>query len=111
MPGRLISRDDKERFQDSKSSKDVELELEKLRQAEKNVIQNGGIQCVNPFTLQRELLKMNFMRKTLDALSGADDKIYVILDDREDVWIEETGLPSANLLKIPAYYYHEEKQQ
>ena len=34
---------------------------------------------------------MNFMRKTLDALAGGDDKIYVILDDREDVWLEDDG--------------------
>ena len=51
------------------------------------------------------------MRKTLDALAGGDDKIYVILDDREDVWLEDDGTPSANLLKIPPYYYHEEKLQ
>ena len=108
LPGRLISRDDKERFQESKTAKDAEMELEQLRQAEKNVIQNGGVNSVNPFTLQRELLKMNFMRKTLDALAGGDDKIYVILDDREDVWLEDDGRPSANLLKILPYYYHQE---
>ena len=28
VPGRLISRDDKERFQESKSARDVEMELE-----------------------------------------------------------------------------------
>jgi len=50
------------------------------------------------------------MRKNLDALAGGDDKIYVILDDREDVWLEETGHPSPNLLKILPYYFHEEKQ-
>ena len=33
------------------------------------------------------------MRKTLDALAGGDDKIYVILDDREDVWLEDDGRP------------------
>jgi hypothetical protein len=49
---------------------------------------------------------MNFMRKTLNALAGGDDKIYVILDDREDVWLEDDGRPSGNLLKIPPYYYH-----
>lgn len=49
---------------------------------------------------------MNFMRKTLNALAGGDDKIYVILDDREDVWLEEDNRPSGNLLKILPYYYH-----
>ena len=51
---------------------------------------------------------MNYMRKTLDSLAGGDDKIYVILDDREDVWLQEDGIPSANLIKILPYYFHEE---
>ena len=52
-------------------------------------------------------------------MGGGDDTIFVILDDRDDVWLTESekhktidGKPSLqpvdNLLKIPAYYYHEE---
>jgi len=52
--------------------------------------------------------KMNYTRKTLDDLAGGDDKIFVVIDDREDVWVKDTGMPSENLLKIPAYYYNKE---
>ncbi len=61
--------------------------------------------------LEREILKLNYTHKTLDALAGGDDKIFVILDDRDDVWLKEGYLPSENLLKIPAYFYHDDKQQ
>ena len=68
------------------------------------------------------MLKLNYTRKTLDALAGGDDTIFVILDDRDDVWLTESkhphhGIssdgkpvlrPSDNLMKIPAYYYYEE---
>jgi hypothetical protein len=35
---------------------------------------------------------------------AGDDKIFVVLDDRCDVWMEDVR-PIDNLLKIPAYYY------
>jgi hypothetical protein len=52
--------------------------------------------------------KMNYTRKTLDDLAGGDDKIFVVIDDRDDVWLKDTGQPLENLLKIPAYYYTKE---
>lgn len=52
--------------------------------------------------------KMNYTRKTLDDLAGGDDKIFVVIDDRDDVWLKETGQMSENLLKINAYYYTKE---
>ena len=55
------------------------------------------------------MFKLNFINKTLDALSGGDDKIFVIIDDRDDVWLNK-GRQSQNLLKIPAYYYHNERE-
>jgi len=54
---------------------------------------------------------MNYTRKTLDDLAGGDDKIFVVIDDREDVWLKDTGAPSENLLKIPPYYYSKEVDQ
>ena len=49
--------------------------------------------------------KQNYCTKTLDALSGGDDKIYVILDDRDDVWRIEGNRVSNNLHQIPPYFY------
>ena len=54
---------------------------------------------------------MNFIRKSLDALAGGDDKIYVIIDDREDVWSQDNGQVSANLLKIPPYLYYDNQRE
>lgn len=51
------------------------------------------------------------MRKTLDSLTGGDDKIYVIVDDREDVWRMPDGTISGNLIKILPYYYHKEHEK
>lgn len=58
--------------------------------------------------IEREMWKMNYTRKTLDDLAGGDDKIFVVIDDRDDVWIKETGQMSENLIKINAYYYQKE---
>jgi hypothetical protein len=41
--------------------------------------------------IEREMWKMNYTRKTLDDLAGGDDKIFVVIDDRDDVWLKETG--------------------
>jgi len=38
---------------------------------------------------------MNFTRKSLDALAGVNDNIYVILDDRQDVWLQEDSFDEA----------------
>ena len=51
-------------------------------------------------------LKMNVF-KSLKALAGDNDNIFLILDDRDDLWrSEETGLPPTNLLLIPPYFFH-----
>lgn len=61
------------------------------------------------------MTKLNFTRKSLDALAGGDDTFFVILDDRDDVWPTEVKffdskkpqvIPSENLLKIPAYFHY-----
>ena len=44
--------------------------------------------------------------KSLKALAGDNEKIFVILDDRDDVWLNEFGQLPPNLLKIPGYFYH-----
>ncbi len=51
--------------------------------------------------------------KDLSALAGGDDSIFIVIDDRFDVWTEETKLPDGtiqrrvceNLLMIPPYFY------
>ena len=59
----------------------------------------------------------NFM-KNLKSLSGGDDSIFVIVDDRSDVWMEEVRendrtirRTNKNLLIIPAYFYHDSSFQ
>ena len=45
--------------------------------------------------------------KSLKALAGENESIFVILDDREDVWFDEiSGKTPENLLKVPPYFYH-----
>lgn len=53
------------------------------------------------------MLKLNYTKKTLNALSGGDDTIFVILDDRSDVWLND-GQPVENLLRIPPYFHFED---
>ena len=43
----------------------------------------------------------------MEDLAGGDDKIFVVIDDRDDVWVKDSGVIQ-NLLKIPAYYYTKE---
>lgn len=45
--------------------------------------------------------------KSLKAFAGDNDKIFVILDDRDDVWLNDQGHLPFNLLKIPGYFYHD----
>ena len=54
-------------------------------------------------------MRLNYCKKSLDALSGGDDKIFVILDDRDDVWLQDDGSQSQNLFKIPAYFYFHDR--
>jgi hypothetical protein len=57
--------------------------------------------------------------KSLKALAGNNDRIFVILDDREDLWFiqDDTTDPISfyqrginkvpkNLIKIPPFFYH-----
>jgi len=108
-PKRLITRDDKSRFTEQNNQEAKDRELDQMREAERRVVANE-VSVLNSRMLEREILKLNYTHKTLDALAGGDDKIFVILDDRDDVWLKEGYLPSENLLKIPAYFYHEDKQ-
>ena len=43
--------------------------------------------------------------KTLKALSGDREDIFVILDDRYDVWLNAQKQLPQNLLVIPGYFY------
>ena len=58
------------------------------------------------------------MQKSLQALAGDNDRIFIILDDRDDVWANKSyksylnddkdyGKIPTNLLKIPPYFYYE----
>ena len=53
---------------------------------------------VNYQEMEREFMRLNFCTKKLSALAG-DDTIFVVLDDRNDVWRNEnTGRPIDNLI-------------
>lgn len=88
-PARLITRDDKHKYNQSEQKTEHELEI--MRQAERNIINQHGIQAVTSQMIEREMWKMNYTRKTLDDLAGGDDKIFVVVDDRDDVWLKENG--------------------
>lgn len=47
--------------------------------------------------------------KSLKALAGDNDRIFVILDDRDDVWMNDSGELPENLLKVPAYFFHDQQ--
>ena len=60
---------------------------------------NGGVG--GDSTLRKNIFK------SLKALAGDNDSIFVILDDRDDPWFNEfTNKIPDNLLKIPPYFYH-----
>ena len=83
---RLITRDDKAKY----SVKNDASQADVYRRAEKMLF-NKGIECTQE-RLEREVDRLNFTRKSLDALAGGDDTFFVILDDREDVWPTEKKL-------------------
>ena len=85
--------------------------MEVVRIAEQNIIREQGMQAVTKAAIEREMWKMNYLKKTLNDLTGGDNKIIIILDDRDDVWRNDNGSPSENLLQIPAYYYWKENHQ
>lgn len=58
-----------------------------------------------------DTLKMSSIFKSLKALAGDNDRIFIILDDREDVWVNEQGSLPINLLRVPPYFYHNSKDQ
>ena len=88
-----------------------------MREAERSISNNGAM--ITQASLERALLRTNYTKKTLDALAGGDDTIFVIIDDRDDVWEVESkterhpdGTPlrmiSDNLIMIPPYFYIKE---
>lgn len=92
---RLIGRDDNERFQ---SSEDLKM----ANQAMELTGSSGG----------DSTLKLKNVFKSLKALAGDNDRIFVILDDRDDVWINKNykddkdyGMIPENLLKVQGYFY------
>ena len=108
---RLITRDDKARFAAGGGDQSA------LREAERSISNNGAM--ITQASLERALLRTNYTKKTLDALAGGDDTIFVIIDDRDDVWEVESkterqpdGTPmrmiSDNLIMIPPYFYTKE---
>ena len=91
---RLITRDDKAKYSVRNSNKEADVETK--RNAE-NILASRGIPAT-PENLKREIDKLNFTRKSLDALAGGDDTFFVILDDRDDVWptsvkLFDSGVP------------------
>ena len=68
----------------------ADTQAEVYRQAEKILVSQGV--AITKERLEREVDKLNFTRKSLDALAGGDDTFFVILDDREDVWPTEVKL-------------------
>lgn len=53
--------------------------------------------------------KLKNTYKSLKTLAGNNDSIFAILDDRADFWFDEnTGRAPKNLLKLPAYFFHDQ---
>ena len=109
---RLITREDKQKYQAS-GSRGVDPEL--YRKAE-NILRSQQLPITQQY-INREVDRLNFTKKSLDALAGGDDTFFVILDDRNDVWPTEVKLfdcrqpqtlPSENLLQIPPYFYFDD---
>ena len=51
-------------------------------------------------------LKIKDVFKSLKALAGDHEDIFVILDDRGDVWLNEFNTVPQNLIRIPPYFYY-----
>ena len=85
---RLIARDDNDRYLSSQD------QFQKTSQ----MFAAGG----------DSTLKLKNVFKSLKALAGDNDRIFVIMDDRDDVWMNEKGELPINLLKVPPYFYHEQ---
>lgn len=88
---RLIARDDQDRFQSA---------------FEQNQHDRHNLQTISGAGGDATL-KMYNVFKSLRSLAGDNDRIFVILDDREDVWLQAGKLPE-NLLKVPGYFYHDQ---
>lgn len=89
----MITRDDKAKYAVRGS---IQEKAETKRNAE-NILISRGIP-ITPERLEREVDKLNFTRKSLDALAGGDDTFFIILDDRDDVWptsvkLYDSGIP------------------
>ena len=85
-PERLIARDDKGRFHSSYSDDDQANSM------------GGSAGGDSTFGMS--------IFKSLKALACYNDRIFVILDDREDLWVQSDNTIPRNLLKIPAYFFH-----
>ena len=110
---RLITRDDKAKYSVRSTS---DSQADTYRKAER-ILASQGVPITQE-RLEREVDKLNFTKKSLDALAGGDDTFFVILDDRDDVWPTEVKLydcgvpqvvPSENLLKIAPYFYFDDQ--
>lgn len=91
--------------------------METYRRAE-SILAGKGVPITKE-SLEAEVTKLNYTKKSLDALAGGDDTFFVILDDRDDVWPTEVKLfdsgvpqivPSDNLIKIPPYFFFDDQQ-
>jgi len=43
---------------------------------------------------------MQFVSKTLSSLAGGDDSIFIILDDRSDVWLVDGEVTNRDGVKV-----------
>ena len=74
---RLITRDDGDRFKSKKKSIEEMQELYYQELEANNSL--GGDSTLN----------IKHFMKSLSSLAGGDDSIFLIIDDRFDVWTEE----------------------
>lgn len=82
----MISRDDKDRFESHEDKFEKFMNSENFLQAS---IGGGGDSTLN---------MKNFL-KNLKSLTGGDDSIFVIIDDRSDVWTQEVKTDSGQIKK------------
>eukprot|EP00347_Sterkiella_histriomuscorum_P012433 403368592 len=108
---KLISRCDKERFANKNSSNEIDIDSmqqQLYQQIENQQMGQGGDATLN----------MKHFIKSLSSLAGGDESIFIIIDDRSDVWTEEVKdqngnklrRVSDNLILIPEYFYWETSQ-
>ncbi|CDW87741.1 tfiif-interacting component of the c-terminal domain phosphatase [Stylonychia lemnae] len=108
---KLISRCDQSRFQNKNQG---EMTVEELQQQLHEEIEQQAQGIGGDSTLN-----IKHFIKSLSSLAGGDESIFIIIDDRSDVWTEVVQDPhsnqkfkrvSQNLLLIPGYFYWETSQ-